>query len=281
MTYTIYSATGCARCNMAKRFMNEQGIEFVEKDIKADGKEDYRKFYAANRSSIYRGPDGIEFPIVTDGREIRQTLGVVLAWLSAGTSLDGYFRIGTLHGEWIDGIDISGGNPAKADEFLDILRYLKKNSLKTQVTTNGGNASLLDHVLSEKLADRIVMSVLGPLPLYEPILNRPIDPEDVKKSIALVPQFPEYQFETIVLPVVRPNIDPPVPTYLTPEEIADIACLIKECTGGNKHPYRIKPFNPESTADQRLTTVEGLEPTALFKYRTAARAHQVFTEIEK
>ena len=94
MSHTIYSATGCARCKIVKGFMDERGVDFVEKDMKAEGKEDFRKFYAANRPAIWRGPDGIEFPILTDGAEIRQGLAVCLAWLTAGSGLDGFFRIG-------------------------------------------------------------------------------------------------------------------------------------------------------------------------------------------
>ena len=70
MGYTIYSVTGCVRCKIVKGFMEERSFDFVERDMKADGEEDFRKFYAANRRSIYRGTDGIEFPILTDGREI-------------------------------------------------------------------------------------------------------------------------------------------------------------------------------------------------------------------
>ena len=281
MTYTIYSATGCARCKIVKKFMEERGIVFVERDMKADGKEDFRKFYAANRPFIFRGPDGIEFPILTDGLEIRQGLAVSLAWLSAGNGPEGFFRIGQLHGEWVDGIDVSGGDPDKADEFIGVLQYLKKNALKIQLETNGKNPALLERILAENLAERVTMTVPGPPSLYDRIMGETVAPEDVGKSIALVPQFPEYRFETTIVPVFRSADGASDPVYLTPEEIGETARLIKESSGGNKHAYRLKPFKPESSQDMRLKAVEPQAASELFKYRTAARAHLVLAEIEK
>jgi len=43
----------------------------------------------------------------------------------------------------------------------------------------------------------------GALSLYGRMLGREIDAEEVKKSIALVTRFPEYQFRTTVRPVAR------------------------------------------------------------------------------
>jgi len=279
--YTIYSVTGCVRCKIVKRFMEERGIVFVERDMKADGGEDFRKFYAANRGAIYRGADGIEFPILTDGLEIRQSLGVILAWLSAGPTLEGFFRIGRLHGEWVDGIDVSGGDQNRAEEFMAVLRYLKKNAMKIRLDTNGKNSSLLKAVLAEKLADRVIMAVQGPLSLYDRILGHAIDQEEIRETISLVPRFPEYGFETTIAPLVRGAGDDSGPSYLTPEEIAETAALIKECGGGNKHPYLLKTFRPESCTDDRLKVVQAQAPGNLFKYRSAARFHLVLAEIEK
>lgn len=281
MNYTIYSATGCARCKIVKQYMEERGINFVDKDMKADGKEDFRKFYASNRPAIYRGQDGIEFPIITDGQEIRQGIAVSLSWLSARSNLDGFFRIGQLHGEWVDGIDVSGGNPEFADQFIDVLHYLKGKFLKIQLETNGGNPSVLERALEGKLADRVIVTIPGPLHLYMRIIGESIDPEDVRKTISLATQFPEYRFETTIIPVFRSENGDSDPNFLTPEEVAKAARFIKESSGGNKHPFLIKPFRPEYCQDDRLKSIEPKASGELFKYRTAARAHLVLTEIEK
>ncbi|MGI6553092.1 MAG: hypothetical protein ACOX37_08765 [Bacillota bacterium] len=65
---------------------------YTEKDMYGRmARKNFRAFYKANRSSIYRGPEGIEFPIFTDGVEIRQGIGATIAYLHAGSKLDGFF----------------------------------------------------------------------------------------------------------------------------------------------------------------------------------------------
>jgi len=78
MGNTIFTATGCSRCKIAKKFMDEHAIPFQELDIKAEGKDPFGQFYRNNRSSVYRGKEGIEFPVFTDGTIIRQGVGVCL-----------------------------------------------------------------------------------------------------------------------------------------------------------------------------------------------------------
>ncbi|HHX50382.1 MAG TPA: hypothetical protein GX711_02960 [Clostridia bacterium] len=280
MKNLLFTATGCTRCKIVKNFMDEKGISFIEKDMRSDGKEEFQSFYKANRSSIYRGPDGIEFPIFTDGTQIRQGIGATIAYLHSGSKLDGFFSVGNLHREWVNGIHISGGNPQWTQDFLAVLRYLKSHNLKLQLDTNGKNSDILQQVLNEGLAQVMIMNVLGPRSLYSRILGEEIDFSEVEKSIWLLPRFPDYKFQTTVVPVRREDEEEET-GYLTPEEIGETARLIEELTGSKKNPYLIKLFNPDTIEDERLKTIEPLAPSLLFKYRTAARPYQVFTEVEK
>ena len=136
MTHQIFTATGCTRCKITKRFMKENKIDFEEYDFKAEGKEAFSQFYRANRKDIFRDKDGVEFPVFTDGKVIRQGLSVVVGYLIAGDGLSGFIGRSLLHGEWIDGFDISGGDPANTDALLKVLVYVKQNGLKIQITTN-------------------------------------------------------------------------------------------------------------------------------------------------
>ena len=53
-----------------------------------DDKDIFNAYYRANRSSIYRNPEGVEFPIFDDGTVIKQGTGEILAYLLSGRTLE-------------------------------------------------------------------------------------------------------------------------------------------------------------------------------------------------
>jgi pyruvate-formate lyase-activating enzyme/glutaredoxin len=281
VTYTLFTATGCARCKIAKKFMDEKGIGYEEHDISGEGKDLFAQFYRNNRSSVYRGKEGIEFPVFTDGTIIRQGVGVVIAFLRAGTRLDGFIGRSELSHGWMDGVHVSGGDPALADDLVDVLGFVKRYGLKLQFDTNGKNASVLQKLLDQGLGDRAVMNLKGPLALYKDLRGEEIDPQEIRRTMELVTKLPEYRFETTVAPVFGQGGESGSTRYLTPEEIGDTAKWIKDVTTSNKQPYVLRVFDPETSPDQRFKTIEKLNPNTLLRYRSAARKHQVLTEIER
>jgi pyruvate formate lyase activating enzyme len=282
MSNTIYTATGCMRCKIAKNFMDERGIAYQDLDIKGDGKDAFGQFYRTNRSAVYRGKEGIEFPVFTDGTIIRQGVGVVVAFLHAGTKLDSFLGRSELSHGWMDGIHVSEGDPAQVEDLVTVLAYVRKSGVNLQLDTDGRNAAVLERLLAEKLGDRVFMEVKGPLSLYGKILAREVDPEEIKKSISIVTRFPEYRFQTTVAPVIRQGGETPQISYLTPDEVAETAQLIQEAaTGSIKQPYMLRVFDPASALDDRLRSLEKLSANDLFRHRSAARKYQVLTEIEK
>jgi pyruvate formate lyase activating enzyme len=278
MANQIYTATGCVRCKITKQFMQENTISYEEYDFKAEGKEAFSQFYRANRKDIFRDKDGVEFPVFTDGQVIRQGLSVIVGYLVAGDDLSGFIGRSLLHGEWIDGFDLSGGDPQQAQGLITVLRHLKKNGLKIQLTTSGKNASVLEAVLNQKLGDRVIMDVKGPAALYGRLAGEAIDSDEISRSIALATRFPEFAFTTTVAPVARED---ETVSYLTPEEIGETAKMIETASGSKKNPYRLKRFALHALEDDAIKSVDPLPDSAMFKYRTAARRYQVMTEIEK
>lgn len=97
------------------------------------------------------------------------------------------------------------------------------------------------------------------------------------KSIQLATQFDQYQFITAIAPVLRGK----EASYLTPEEVGEIAKMIEEASGSKKQPYKLRVCNPDDLENEQLIAMEPLESAAIFKYRTAARRYMVMTEIEK
>ena len=278
MKNTLYSATGCARCNITKRFMRDSGIEYEEFDIKADGKEAFATFYRENRNSIFRDTEGVEFPVFTNGEVIRQGVSVVIGYLLSGENLKRFIGRSTLHGEWLDGIDISGGDPVYSKELLKVLSILNQNGLKIQATTIGKNSTVLESMLKNGLVDRVIMEVKGPIDLYPLLIGSPVDEEEMRQSIELTCRAPEYSFFTDITPIVR-SAD--LVDFITPDEIGAAAELIEQASGSKKHPYTLCPVNPKECGDERISSLQELPASALFKYRSAARRYQVMTEIQK
>ena len=118
MDIILFTAKGCTRCKIAKGFMDARSVVYAEKDIKGDGKGDFGRFYGTHRKAIHRCEGGVQFPILSDGTEIRQGLGGVLAYVQAKTGLDGFIGYGERTGVWVDGLHVSGGDPSQTDSLL-------------------------------------------------------------------------------------------------------------------------------------------------------------------
>ncbi len=276
----LFTATGCARCHVVKRYMQERGIACDELDAVGAGREIFGQFYRKNRSAVIRGKEGIEFPVLVDGSSIRQGLGAVIAYLQAGGRLDGFFGRSDPRKGWVCGVLVSGGDAAAAMELCAGLGFLKRSGFKLEFNTDGRNADVLALLLEQGLGDRVVMELKGPAALYPALTGAPVDPQEIMRSMGLVARFGEFRFETTVGPVCRGGGERPVFSLLTPEEVAETARWLKEATGSHRQPYRLRGFDPAACPDEHLKRVEMLDPGALFRYRTAARRHQVSAEIE-
>jgi glutaredoxin len=281
MSRVLFTAAGCARCSIARKFMQKNGIACEEHDVIGDGKERFGQFYRAHRGAIFRGRDGIEFPVLAEDAAIRQGVAVVIGYLHAGARLDGFIGRSDLSKGWVGGLHVSGGDPSATDALAAVLGFLKQNGLKLQLDTDGRNASVLKTLLEQGLGDRVIMDLKGPQTLYSAMVGAAIDAGEILRTMELVARFSEYRFETTVAPVRRPGGDPVAVSFLTPEEIEEAARWLKEATGSHKQPYLLRPFDPQTCADDSFKSVERLPANALFRYRSAARKHQVLTEFEK
>jgi pyruvate formate lyase activating enzyme len=258
--------------------MQENDIGFEEFDLKTDGKDAFNKFFRTNRDQIFRDKDGVEFPIFSDGKVIKQGVSVVIGYLLAKDGLSGFIGRSLLRGQWIDGFDVSGGDPQFTEELITVLSYLKKSGLKTTLNSSGRNSQILKRIVDEGLADRVRFTVRGPVELYSQILGEDIDVEDITESIRQAVRVSDYHFNTVIAPLIRADN---TVSYLTPDEVAATAEMIEKTTGSKKHPYKLSLCDLELSNDERLKSVSPLEPSEMFKYRTAARRFMVMTEIDK
>lgn len=279
MSLTLFTATGCARCNIAKKFMHAKKMPFSEHDAIGEGKALFARFYRLHRAAVSRGAEGVEFPVLEDGPAVRQGVAPVIAWLQAGARLDGFIGRSGLAKGWVGGLHVSRGDPAAAADLAAVLGFLKTNGLKLELDTDGRNAAVLERLLEQRLGDRVVMDLKGPKPLYGAILGAEIDTDEVERTMALVARFPEYRFETTIGAAPREGGDPGSARCLTPEEVAETAQWLKAATGSHRQPYVLHAFAPPDGPGDGFRSADNRSPDSFFRHRTAARRHQVLTEV--
>jgi pyruvate formate lyase activating enzyme len=277
MTLILYTAVGCARCAVIKNLLRAKGLEYAEHDAVGEGREAFAAFYRAHRGQVRRWADGIEFPVLEDGSVVRQGVTAAVAWLEAGARLDGFVvPVRPVKGRV--GVEVSGGTPGAVEDLVRVLAFLRGSGLQVDARTVGPNPGVLERLIQAGVVDRVVMEVKGPPERFVDAVDR----EDAARSMAVAARFPDRRFVTVVAPYLPADAGPGAPAvYPTADEIAAAARWLAEATGSPKQPYVLRPFDPSDCADERLRAIDPLPPDALVRFRSAARRHQVLTEIEK
>jgi pyruvate formate lyase activating enzyme len=153
---------------------------------------------------------------------------------------------------WIEGVVICGGEPTLQHSLPYFLEKIKERGLAVKLDTNGSDYIALGDLLKKRLVDYAAMDVKGPPEIYADLIGREfLDARDgYEKAIAIVSQFPDYEFRTTVVPVVRKGEI----SSMTPVEVGETAKLIYDCTGNREHKYFLQPFVPrkDELVDSRL-----------------------------
>lgn len=263
MSITLYKAPDCLRCKITKDYMVANGIGYEAFDL-AEDKDIVNTFYRTNRASLYRNPEGVEFPMFHDkaNNVILQGTGVVLAYLLSGDGLGSCVkRSDLLHG-WISGLEVSRCPGDQEDNFLELVRLLSKGGLEVYLQSDGRKAGLLEKILAENLVSKMVLNIPGPASVYPDAMGGPAPSlEELKKSIALVRAHKN--------PVIRLWLTPLKAAdgsyyWLSPDQAAEAAKMVAEASGDMTMPFGIQ------LSDE---TIEGLEPLDdnLLPYRSKVR----------
>ncbi len=264
MTLVLYTAPNCIRCKTVKAWLADRGIEYRAVDFKEDAKE-FNAFYRANRKSIFRGAEGVEFPLLEDGSEVRQGSGVILAWLVAGRALDAAIGRSDLWHGWISGIYPSLCPAGEEEHFLEVLAWLKKGGLFTLLQVDGNRPDVLEQALSRGLVDKVVLNVPGGAAAYESLGLAAPSEADLARSIELV----KGTQQGVVQFLARPLPEGDGWRWPARAEALAAAEMVYNACRDHSLPYGLAV----ATADMPLD-MHGLEPMdeqLLVKFRSAAR----------
>jgi len=143
---------------------------------------------------------------------------------------------------WLEGVVICGGEPTLQATLKYFAWELKERGLAVKLDTNGSNPEDLRELKEKGLVDYVAMDVKAPSYLYKKVVGRDLDlRDDVEKGIAVVSQFPDYEFRTTITPIKRKGGKI---NFMTIREVCDIAKWIVGLTGDDTHKYFLQPFVP-------------------------------------
>jgi pyruvate formate lyase activating enzyme len=162
----------------------------------------------------------------------------------------------------VNGVVICGGEPTLQPNLLPFIGRLKALELPVKLDTNGGSPGVLSRLLAEELVDYVAMDVKGPRGLWAKVSGLPGAGAGMLESMRTVAKFPDYEFRTTVVPVLRGGEEI---SFLTAAEMADTARLIVETTGSGGHKYYIQKFVPRKNGlmDPRLESFPETPPQLL------------------
>ncbi len=104
-------------------------------------------------------------------------------------------RIGKL-----DAVTITGGEPTLHDDLIPFIRKIKELGFLVKLDSNGTHPDMLSQLMDEKLVDYVAMDIKAPLQKYTQTIARPVDIENIAKSIALlIAGNTPYEFRTTVI----------------------------------------------------------------------------------
>ncbi|MGE9985607.1 hypothetical protein [Desulfovibrio sp. SGI.169] len=252
---TVFSSTGCIRCEIVKKYLRRESIPFTEWDVKTDeGREAFKVFYRRRRAEVRRDDRGIFFPVVLDGETVVQDAGLTLAWLLAGEALCEAVVPNNLGHGWTGGLYTGRCGSEFNAVFLRVVRLLKNGGLRTECQADGRNPALLEALLQEKLMDRLRFAVL-------PAAD---SGQDQRESLRLAGEHAhelEMIFYTDIAVRTARGGD-----MLSVTEVAEAARLLREATGNGALAYAVCAGAPELGVN-------------LLQYRTAARRWQTRAEL--
>ncbi len=127
----------------------------------------------------------------------------------------------------IEGVVVSGGEPALQRELPAFLERLKRMGFAAKLDTNGSHPGVLRELLSQGLVDYVAMDVKAPPAKYDRLSGVAVDLSTILESVALISQSGvAHQFRTTV-----------VESLLAPSDLQEIREMLPP-----NSPYRLQPF---------------------------------------
>lgn len=106
--------------------------------------------------------------------------------------------------KYIEGVVITGGEPALHPDLPDLCHEIKKRGFFLKIDTNGSFPGVISDLLKKGLVDYVAMDIKTDPERYAPVISSGINPADIRKSIELIlaSGLPHEFRTTCIKPVV-------------------------------------------------------------------------------
>jgi len=145
--------------------------------------------------------------------------------------------------DFIDGICLTGGEPALYSDLIEYSKKIKDLGMMVKLDTNGSVPKMIEKVFDRELIDYIAMDIKAPLEqtAYNKLAGAKVNLKKIQKTMELITDSGvDYEFRTTV-----------VPTLLTEDDILDIA---KSIEGAKK--FVLQQFVPDHTLSEELRNIK-------------------------
>lgn len=179
---------------------------------------------------------------------------------------------------WVGGAVLCGGEPTLEPDLLPFARRLAAAGVPLKLDTNGSRPEVLEKLLEEKLVSYVALDVKGPPELLDAVTGTPATAEAMARSIRAAARFPDHEYRTTAVPVLRGGGEI---SFLTAAELGGTARAIAEAAGPGAHKYFIQKFVPrkDGLLDKRLESFPQTPAGLLEEMRTVASKYLPKCEI--
>ena len=152
----------------------------------------------------------------------------------------------------LEAVEVTGGEPTLQPDLLSFLAKIKNRGFSVKLDTNGSFPEIVQKAIRQGVVDYLAMDVKAPLERYQAVTHSKIDPQKIKKTIAIIMKSGlDYEFRTTI-----------VKSQLSLEDFLKIAQLIK----GAKL-YVLQNFVPAKTLDSLFQKEDSYSEKELEKIR--------------
>ncbi len=164
----------------------------------------------------------------------------------------------------IDGVVITGGEPAISKDIEDFISLIKSIPLKIKIDTNGLFPGVIERLIQKKLIDYCAVDVKTSPGKYYSLTNSDIDFKKIKKTIDVLENSGiDYEIRTTC-----------VPGFVSSEDIKIIRQEI-----GHVAKYYIQQFINKKTLDPEMACVEPYNIQVLYEFREIIKTFADICEI--